>query len=69
MDKNISKEPQKLYPTMDSLQEVKNFAESRLPINTPNELHSLLMLYHNTFLQVLKPQFAIPLPTKETTHD
>lgn len=43
-----------LFPTMGSLQEVMDFAESKLPIANKNELSSLLYTYHNTLLKVLK---------------
>lgn len=40
-----------IFPTMGSLQEVVDFAESKVPIEYQNELYSLLMLYHNTLLR------------------
>ena len=43
--------PMSLFPTMGSLQEVVDLAESKLPITSPNELFSLLMTYHNTLIQ------------------
>ena len=43
-----------LFPTMGSLQDVVELAESKLPITSRNELISLLMIYHNTLLQELK---------------
>ena len=39
-----------LFPTMGSLQEVIDLAESKLPITDKNEMYSLLMTYHNTLL-------------------
>ena len=39
-----------VFPTMGSLQEVIDFAESRLPINSKNEVTTLLFIYHNTLL-------------------
>lgn len=42
--------PMALFPTLGSLQEVVDFAESKLPITDKNELTSLLMTYHNTLL-------------------
>lgn len=43
-----------LFPTMGSLQEVIDFADSKLPITNKNELSSLLFVYHNTLLKVVK---------------
>lgn len=43
-----------LFPTMGSLQEVVDLAESKMPITSRNELVSLLMTYHNTILKELK---------------
>ena len=40
-----------LFPTLDSLQEVVDFAESKLPINSRNDIYTLLMIYHNTLLK------------------
>ena len=45
--------PMALFPTMGSLQEVIDFAESNLPISSKNEMHSILMTYHNSLLKVL----------------
>ena len=44
--------PMGLFPTLGSLQEVIDFADSKLPITDKNELFSLLMTYHNTLLKV-----------------
>jgi hypothetical protein len=41
-----------LFPTMGSLQEVIDFADSKLPITDKNDLFTLLMTYHNTLLKV-----------------
>ena len=43
-----------LFPTLGSLQEVVDLAESKLPISDKNEMFSLLMSYHNTLLAVQK---------------
>ena len=43
-----------LFPTMGSLQEVVDYADSKLPIINKNDLCSLLMVYHNTLLKVLQ---------------
>ena len=42
--------PLKLFPTLGSLQEVVDLAESSLPITNRNELLSILYAYHNTLL-------------------
>jgi hypothetical protein len=42
--------PMSLFPTMGSLQQVIDLANSQLPITTPNALFGLLMTYHNTLL-------------------
>lgn len=39
-----------LFPTLGSPQEAIELAKSKLPITDPNELHSLLMIYHNSLL-------------------
>ena len=43
-----------LFPTMGSLQEVVELAESKMPITSRNELFSLLMIFQNTLLKELK---------------
>ena len=40
-----------LFPSMGSLQDVVDFAKSKLPITNENDLFSLLMTYHNTLLE------------------
>lgn len=42
-----------LFPTMGSLQEVLDLAESRLPLTSKNDVTTLLMTYHNTLLSEL----------------
>jgi hypothetical protein len=42
-----------LFPTLGSLQEVVDFADSKLPITDRNDMFSLLMTYHNTLLKQL----------------
>jgi hypothetical protein len=46
--------PMNLFPTLGSLQEVVDLAESKLPITDKNEMFSLLMSYHNTLLATQK---------------
>jgi hypothetical protein len=43
-----------VFPTLGSLQEVVDLANSKLPITNRNEMHSLLMIYHNTLLATQK---------------
>lgn len=50
----IKAEVMPLYPTMNSLQEVVDSAESHLPIKNRNALVTLLYCYHNTLIKVLK---------------
>lgn len=45
--------PMALFPTLGSLQEVVDFADSKLPITDRNDMFSLLMTYHNTLLKQL----------------
>lgn len=39
-----------LYPVMDSPTEAIKYAESKVPVETPNEMFTLLMIYHNSLL-------------------
>lgn len=45
--------PMPIYPTLGSLQEVVDLAESKLPITNKNEVIALLITYHNTLLKEL----------------
>lgn len=45
--------PMALFPTMGSLQEVVDFAESKLPITNKNDINTLLMTFQNTLLKEL----------------
>lgn len=45
--------PMNVFPTLGSLQEVVDLANSKLPITNRNEMHSLLMIFQNTMLKVL----------------
>jgi hypothetical protein len=47
--------PMPVFPTLGSLQEVVDLAHSLVPIQNRNEVTSLLMTYHNTLLNELKP--------------
>lgn len=42
-----------IYPTLDSLQQVYDLADSSLPILTKNSLRALLGVFHNTLLKQL----------------
>ncbi len=48
--------PMGIFPTMGSLQEVVDYADSKVPVTSSNELCSLLMIYHNTLLKTIKEQ-------------
>lgn len=48
--------PMGLFPTMGSLQQVIDLANSQLPINTPNAVLGLLMTYHNTMLKAINDE-------------
>lgn len=48
--------PMVVFPTLGSLQEVHDLADSKLPITSKNEISSLLFTYHNTLLKLLKGQ-------------
>jgi hypothetical protein len=45
---------QSLYPTFGSLEEAFEYACSRLPVTTPNEMCGVLMTYHNTLLKTVE---------------
>ena len=51
----ITTKPMNLFPTMNNCDEVIQLAKSRLPLKSINEVYSLLMIYHNTLLNQLKP--------------
>lgn len=44
--------PMALYPTFDSLESVVTMATSQVPL-TPNEMFTILMVYHNTILKIM----------------
>lgn len=43
-----------VFPTMDSLQDAVDYADSKLPITTRNELFVLFAVYHNTLLNIVQ---------------
>ena len=45
-----------LFPTFNTLQEVVDYAESRMPVIHRNEMISLLMILQNTLLKVLEEE-------------
>ena len=49
----VRPEHMSLYPTMDSVTEAISFIEQQAPLNTPTEIFSALMLYHNSLLAQL----------------
>ena len=51
---SMQPKPLPIFPTMGSLQEVIDLAESRLPITDKNDMTSLLAIYHNTLLKAQK---------------
>ena len=53
VNNSIEPIPMKVFPTMGTLHEVVDYAESKLPIRTRNEMFSILMVYQNTLLKLL----------------
>lgn len=51
-------EPQNIYPTMDSINEVIELASSKVPLTKKNEMYSILMTFQNTLLKLLKENHA-----------
>lgn len=49
----VRPEHMSLYPTMDSCSEAIAHIEQQAPLNTPTEIFSALMLYHNSLLKQL----------------
>lgn len=43
-----------LFPTMNNLDDVVAMAMSKLPITTPNELMTILMVYQNTLIKQIE---------------
>lgn len=48
--------PMELFPTMGSIQDVVDYAESKLPITDKNDMFSLLMTMQNTVLKTVRDQ-------------
>jgi hypothetical protein len=51
-------EPQTIYPTMDSINEVIELASSKVPVTKRNEMYALLMTFQNTLLKLMKESNA-----------
>ena len=49
----VKPEKMDLYPTMGSLKEVIELADSKVPIEKKNEMFSLLMTFQNTLIKLL----------------
>ena len=49
----ISPVPMGIFPTMDSLQDVVEYAQTKVPVESKNEMTGILMTYHNTLLKVI----------------
>ena len=43
-----------LYPTLGSLAEVIQMADSKMPVSHRNEMFAILMVFQNTLLKQLK---------------
>ncbi|AWH15441.1 hypothetical protein [Pseudomonas phage 98PfluR60PP] len=54
--KEIPTEPLPVHDTMDSLLGVVNLALASIKTDTPNQITTMLMIYHNTLLHLLKEQ-------------
>lgn len=48
--------PMPLFPTLGSIQEVVDLADSKLPVISKNEMFALLMTFQNTLLKVTQGQ-------------
>lgn len=46
--------PQNIYPTLGSINEVFELADSKIPMMQRNEMFSLLMTFQNTLLNQLE---------------
>lgn len=51
---SVQPEHMSLYPTMDSITEAIAYIEAQVPISQPNQMFSLLMMYHNTLLKQIQ---------------
>lgn len=55
-NKEIPTEPLPVFDTMDSLLGVVNLAIASIETTTPNQISTMLFIYHNTLLNLLKEQ-------------
>lgn len=55
-----------VYPTLNTLQDVHDLAQSMLPITKRNEMTSILFTYHNTLLRVQHEQHYNQLSDSQT---
>lgn len=49
----LKPEPMGIFPTMDNLQDVVDYAQTKVPVESKNEITGILMTYHNTLLKVI----------------
>lgn len=54
--------PQKLFPHKDSLAEAVDYIQAQLPIDDPNKLYALLMMYQNTVLHCQRELYQGNIP-------
>jgi len=59
--------PMVVYPTLGSLQEVVDLANSKVPVSSKNEMYAMLMIYHNTLLKETHGQVRPPSPPSLNT--
>lgn len=52
-----------VFPTLGNLQEVKDYAESKLPITNKNDMAAILYTYHNTLLKEISDEEVISSET------
>ena len=52
--------PMNIYPTLGSVQEVVELANSKLPVVSQNVMYALLMTFQNTLLKAIHDQTSQP---------
>lgn len=57
-------QPVEVFPTMGSLKDAVQYAQLKLPNCNWNDLHNVLLVYHNTLLAELKKLSATNNPTE-----
>ncbi len=45
-----------MYPVLDNLESVVEMGNSQLPVETPNQLMAILMVYHNTMVKIMEEE-------------